>query len=141
MLAPLGDILVCAPDGPRSGFACAFSATTPLQLVKRWERQGVEVWSSNGTPVDCVKLALSQLMQRKPDLVIGGSCIMFDNLRLLQYQTSETVSIHVPDATRTSTPAAIYDLTGRRVASFSSDQRAPLQPGIYIVDGHKKYHK
>lgn len=72
MLAPLGDILVCAPDGPRSGFACAFSATTPLQLVKRWERKGVEVWSSNGTPVDCVKLALSQLMQRKPDLVIGG---------------------------------------------------------------------
>ena len=72
MVAPLGDILVCAPDGPRSGFSCAFSATTPLQLTRRWQRPGIDVWSSNGTPVDCVKLALARLVSRRPDLVIGG---------------------------------------------------------------------
>jgi 5'-nucleotidase len=32
-----------------------------------------EVWSCNGTPVDCVKLALDQFCrERKPDLIIGG---------------------------------------------------------------------
>ena len=73
MLRDMGDILVCAPDSARSGFSCAFSATVPLRLIKQWEDEGVQVWSSNGTPVDCVKLALSELLGgRKPDLVLGG---------------------------------------------------------------------
>ena len=73
MLRDLADILVCAPDSARSGFSCAFSATTPLRLVKRHEEEGVAVWSSNGTPTDCVKLALSVLLEgRRPDMVIGG---------------------------------------------------------------------
>jgi 5'-nucleotidase len=73
MLRDMADILVCAPDGPRSGLSCAFSATVPLRLQKRREEEGVEVWSSNGTPTDCVKLALSVLLKgRKPDMVVGG---------------------------------------------------------------------
>ena len=32
MLRPLADIVVCAPDGPRSGYSCAFSAEIPLRL-------------------------------------------------------------------------------------------------------------
>ena len=72
MVKDLGDVLVCAPDGPRSGNACAFSATIPLRLTLRKKGEGLEIWSCNGTPVDCVKMALSQLLDRKPDLVIGG---------------------------------------------------------------------
>ncbi len=73
MVRNLGDVLVCAPDGPRSGMACAFSATTPLTLTLRHKEQGLEVWSCNGTPVDCVKMALAELCKdRRPDLVLGG---------------------------------------------------------------------
>lgn len=72
MIRDYGDVLVCAPEGPRSGMACAFSATTPLMLTLRRKESGVEVWSCNGTPVDCVKMALAELCPRKPDLVIGG---------------------------------------------------------------------
>lgn len=73
MLSDIADILVCAPDSARSGFSCAFSATTPLRLIKRREAEGVVVWSSNGTPTDCVKLALSELLDgRRPDMVVGG---------------------------------------------------------------------
>lgn len=72
MIRDYGDVLVCAPEGPRSGMACAFSATTPLMLTLRRKEYGVEVWSCNGTPVDCVKMALAELCPRKPDMVIGG---------------------------------------------------------------------
>lgn len=91
MVKHLGDIVVCAPDGPRSGFSCAFSATTPLLLTKReaytvdipdrehgsadangQEHGTVEIWSCNGTPVDCVKMALDQIVTRRPDIVLGG---------------------------------------------------------------------
>ena len=66
------DVLVCAPDDARSGFACAFSANTPLTLTHRHHEKGVDVWSCNGTPVDCVKMALAELCQEQPRLVIGG---------------------------------------------------------------------
>ena len=73
MLHPIADILVCAPDAARSGFSCAFSATTPLRLTKHHEEPGLAIWSSNGTPTDCVKLALQVLLQgQKPDMVVGG---------------------------------------------------------------------
>ncbi len=73
MLADMADIIVCAPESARSGFSCAFSATIPLRLKLRRQSEGVQVWSCNGTPVDCVKLALDQLFNdRKPDMVIGG---------------------------------------------------------------------
>ena len=72
ILRPLADLVVCAPDGARSGYSCAFSAEVPLRLTLQRREEGVEVWSSNGTPVDCVKLALSQLVERRPDMVVGG---------------------------------------------------------------------
>lgn len=72
MIGDMGEILVCAPEEARSGYSTAFSATTPLRLNLRTRRQGLEVWSCNGTPVDCVKLALADVCKRKPDMVIGG---------------------------------------------------------------------
>ena len=72
MLHDIADIVVCAPDSARSGVSCAFSATSPLVLTLREKREGVEIWSCNGTPVDCVKMALSNICQRRPDMVIGG---------------------------------------------------------------------
>ncbi len=67
------DLLVCAPESARSGFSRAFSATTPLRLKRRHNMGDVEVWSCNGTPVDCVKLALDQFCkERQPDIIIGG---------------------------------------------------------------------
>lgn len=72
MVRDYGDVLVCAPDGPRSGQACAFSATVPLTLTLKHQESGVQIWACNGSPVDCVKMALAELCPRKPDLVIGG---------------------------------------------------------------------
>ncbi len=72
MLSDIADLLVCAPESARSGYSTAFSAVVPLRLKLRRKGEGCEVWSCNGTPVDCVKLALSELCQRRPDMVIGG---------------------------------------------------------------------
>ncbi len=73
LIRDMADILVCAPDGARSGYACAFSATLPLTLTCRHQESGLEIWSCNGTPVDCVKIALAELCgNRHPQMVIGG---------------------------------------------------------------------
>ena len=73
MLSGMAYLLVCAPESARSGFSCAFSATAPLRLKLRRKGDNFEVWSCSGTPVDCVKIALSEVCEgRKPDMVIGG---------------------------------------------------------------------
>lgn len=73
MMKPIGDILVCAPESARSGYATAFSAAEPLLLKRRHNMGETEVWSCTGTPVDCVKIALDQLCRdRRPDLILGG---------------------------------------------------------------------
>ena len=75
MVSPLGTVIVCAPDGPRSGRSRAFSLT-PLTLTpfSAPQHSGGDVtwYSCNGTPVDCVKMAFALLCPRKPSLVIGG---------------------------------------------------------------------
>ena len=72
MLRDMADLIVCAPDAGRSGFACAFSATKPLRLEKVREEEGLQVWWCNGTPVDCVKMALHCICPRRPDMIVGG---------------------------------------------------------------------
>uniref|UniRef100_A0AB33J2Y9 5'-nucleotidase SurE n=1 Tax=Prevotella sp. GTC17254 TaxID=3236794 RepID=A0AB33J2Y9_9BACT len=73
MVSSFAEVLVVAPESGRSGFSGAFSVTTPLRLKPRHNMPNAEVWSCNGTPVDCVKLALDQFCQnRRPDLILSG---------------------------------------------------------------------
>lgn len=71
MVRGFGDIIVCAPEGHRSGQSRAFSMT-PLTMKKVSEEPGITVYACSGTPVDCVKMAYHQVCPRKPDLVLGG---------------------------------------------------------------------
>ena len=59
LMCTLGDVAVVAPDGPRSGMACAISAVTPVRLQPVGpQKQALRRMQCSGTPVDCVKLAL-----------------------------------------------------------------------------------
>ena len=71
-LAGLGEIVVMAPDGPRSGASGAITSELPVRYTKVKEEEGLTVYKCTGTPVDCVKLALFELLPCCPDLVIGG---------------------------------------------------------------------
>ena len=71
-LRGLGEMVVMAPDGPRSGASGAITSELPVRYTKVKEEEGLTVYKCTGTPVDCVKLALFELLPRCPDLVIGG---------------------------------------------------------------------
>lgn len=71
-IRPLGEILVVAPDGPRSGMSSAITSINPIRISLVKEEEGLVVWSCTGTPVDCVKIGVSELSSRKPDLVLSG---------------------------------------------------------------------
>lgn len=73
-LTGLGEILVVAPDGPRSGMSGAITSTHPIRctLVKQDKQNDITVYACTGTPVDCVKLGISEIAGRKPDLLVSG---------------------------------------------------------------------
>lgn len=71
-LRPVADLIVVAPDGPRSGLSGAITSEHPLRCAKVRQEPGLTVYKCSGSPVDCVKLALHALVPRKPDMVIGG---------------------------------------------------------------------
>ena len=82
ILRPMGDIVIVAPDGGRSGSSLSITGTVPVKYNKEIEEPASEedgkrmgsltVYSCSGTPCDCVKMALEFLMPRRPDIVIGG---------------------------------------------------------------------
>lgn len=73
ILRPLGDLLVVVPDGERSGTSTSFTVRVPLYYTLVSEEPGISIYTSNGTPVDCIKLALNLLTKdRQPDIVFSG---------------------------------------------------------------------
>lgn len=72
MLSPMADLFVVAPDRPRSGAACSLTSDLPIKQTLKETESGLTVFSCSGTPTDCVKLALDQLLQRQPDVVVCG---------------------------------------------------------------------
>ena len=71
-LAGLGEIVIMAPDGPRSGASAAITSEFPVRYYKVKEEEWLTIYKCTGTPVDCVKLALFELLPRCPDLIVGG---------------------------------------------------------------------
>lgn len=67
-----GEVVVLAPDTPRSGMSHAITVSVPLHINKISETDDLKIYASNGNPADCVKLALHKLMKRKPDLILSG---------------------------------------------------------------------
>ena len=67
-----GDVVVVAPDKPQSGMGHAITINNPLRLNEVNLIDGVRSYSSSGTPVDCVKLGIFEVLDKKPDLLISG---------------------------------------------------------------------
>lgn len=67
-LRSAGDVYVVAPETEQSAVAHALTLHRPL----RFERTGRDAYFINGTPTDCVIIAVNNILPRKPDMIISG---------------------------------------------------------------------
>ena len=72
MVRPLGRVIVVAPEEGNSGMSHAITIKVPLRLKKIKEEQDLVIYSCSGTPADCVKLAMSEVVKEKPALLVSG---------------------------------------------------------------------
>ena len=71
----LGEVVVVAPDSPQSGMGHAITVDSTLYSKKVTvdkEKGAPLEYSCSGTPADCVKLALQEILNKRPDIVVSG---------------------------------------------------------------------
>lgn len=72
IVADMADIYVSAPMEQHSGQSSAISVSKMLRIHKFDDYKGAKIFGVNGTPVDCVKLALHTILPRRPDFMLSG---------------------------------------------------------------------
>ncbi|CDF80676.1 5-nucleotidase SurE [Formosa agariphila KMM 3901] len=69
----IGDVVVVAPDSPQSGMGHAITVDSTLYVEKITIDDGPQnEYSCSGTPADCVKLGIREILKRTPDLCVSG---------------------------------------------------------------------
>jgi len=73
VMQEIGEIVVVAPDKPQSATGHAITINNTLYLNKISDDNSPFLeYSCSGTPVDCVKFAVNEVLKRKPDLCVSG---------------------------------------------------------------------
>lgn len=78
-----GDIIVVAPNNSKSGQSHAITVKEFLRLTLVKDEEGLKIYRTSGTPVDCIKLAVQEL-KIKPDLILSG----------INHGINSSVSVH-----------------------------------------------
>ena len=69
----IGDVVVVAPDSPQSGMGHAITVDNVLHCNPITIDEGSQIeYSCSGTPADCVKMAINEILNCKPDLCVSG---------------------------------------------------------------------
>ncbi len=73
VMKEIGDVTVIAPDSPQSGMghAITLDSTIYCDVVSIKDKEHAE-YRCSGTPADCVKMAINEILDRKPDLCVSG---------------------------------------------------------------------
>lgn len=72
-MVELGEVVVVAPDKAQSGMGHAVTIRDVLRVNEvSFGVDGVRAYACTGTPVDCVKLAIYRVLDRRPDLLVSG---------------------------------------------------------------------
>src|SRR5512139_1626091 len=128
----IGDAYVIAPDRERSAVGHALTLHRPLKAEELREH----VYSVNGTPTDCVALAVHKIISRKPDLVASGinrGANLGDDVTY-----SGTVSAAI-EGTILGVPSFAISLVGDRPFHFESAAPVAVRIGSYILEKSLPY--
>jgi len=72
IFSPQHSVTVVAPDRERSAVGHGISLHQPLRKTKLQINNGFQGYAISGTPADCIKMGLMEILDQKPDLVLSG---------------------------------------------------------------------
>ncbi len=128
----IGDAYIVAPDRERSAVGHALTLHRPLKAEELREN----VYSINGTPTDCVALAIHRILPRKPDLVASGinrGANLGDDITY-----SGTVSAAI-EGTILNVPSFAISLVGDKPFHYETAYPFAIEVAKYILDKSLPY--
>src|SRR5512133_1670210 len=112
VMEEFGKVVLVSTLESMSGMSQALTVKTPLRVKLLEETDNHLFYTCNGTPTDIVKLAINQLLERKPDLVVSG----------INHGSNASVSILYSGTMAAALEGCLYDITsvGFSLNSYSS---------------------
>ncbi len=115
-LKEIADVTVVAPHKEQSAVGHAITMQTPLRVFEFQKNGKFFGYAIDGTPADCVKIGMRNLMSEPPDLVVSG--INHGSNTAINIIYSGTVSA-AREAAIMDVPAIAISVTSPRVLDFS----------------------
>lgn len=125
LMQTLGKVVVVAPSGARSGAACSITPTRPVSI----ERISDNVYACDGTPVDCVKIALEKILTRHPDLVVSG----------INHGDNASVSLHYSGTMGAALEACMKGLPAIGYSLKTRNKKCDFSPYYDVIQKWAEY--
>jgi 5'-nucleotidase len=115
-------VVVVAPDQAMSGMSHAITVKTPLYLTCVHDEPGMQIYKCNGTPADCIKLALNSLLDKEPDYIVSG----------INHGTNSSVSMHYSGTMGGAREAALNGIPGIGFSLLDYSPQADFTAAIHF---------
>ena len=123
-LRRLGKVFVVAPLREQSGVAHSITFLTPLQVRKVYVNDKHWAWTVDGSPADCVKLAVSTILPERPDLIVSG----------INGGLNAGINVLYSGTVAAAVEGAFYGITSIAV-SLQYDENEPFQQAADLAAG------
>lgn len=120
----LGTVTVVAPDRQQSAVGHALTVASPLRATQVHHDDGeLFGWAIDGTPADCVKLAISTLLPEPPDIVVSG----------INHGSNASVNAIYSGTVSAATEGTMMGIPSMAVSLSSLDQSADMSLAAEIA--------
>lgn len=123
-LQPIGDVVCVCPENPQSGMSMALTVNNPLKVKKLEDYHGATMYKVNGTPVDCIKIAVDNLLPRKPDIVVSG----------INHGSNAAINVVYSGTMGAAFEGCAYGIPSIGFSLTSHDENADFTPCLPVVD-------
>lgn len=123
-LQHLGRVVCVCPESPQSGMGMALTVNNPLRVKKLEDYHGASMYQVSGTPVDCVKIAVDNLLTQKPDIVVSG----------INHGSNAAINVVYSGTMGAAFEGCAYGIPSIGFSLTSHDEDADFTPCLPVVD-------
>ena len=123
-LQHIGDVVCVCPESPQSGMSMALTVNNPLRVKRMEDYHGAPMYKVNGTPVDCIKIAVDNLLDRKPDIVVSG----------INHGSNAAINVVYSGTMGAAFEGCAYGIPSIGFSLTSHDENADFTPCLPVVE-------
>ena len=122
VMRTFGDVVVVAPETAMSGMSHAITVKKNLYITQEHKEEGLEIFRVNGTPSDCVKLAMNVLLDRTPDFLVSG----------INHGSNSSVNVHYSGTMGGAREGALYGIPSIGFSLLDHDHDADFTVSVEV---------